>query len=130
MRFRRSGKSGAVAMRFLGIGDTCDLGALYVRLVEEGHEVKVAVAEPLARGTLAGIVEHTPDWRAELPWVLAAGDGGGILFENGADARGALQDELRADGLQGIGGSAYWGRPQKNPAHAPSRPSPPPRGGR
>jgi hypothetical protein len=27
-------------MRFLGVGDYCDLGALYLRLQAEGHHVK------------------------------------------------------------------------------------------
>src|SRR5205085_1328487 len=78
--------------------------------VEAGHEVRVSIADPLARGTLAGIVEQTADWRAELAWIRAAGDDGVILFENVADARGALQDELRADGFQVVGGSAYGDR--------------------
>ena len=45
-------------MRFLGVTETCDLGALYLRLIEEGHEVRVSISEPLARGTLAGMVEQ------------------------------------------------------------------------
>jgi hypothetical protein len=28
-------------MRFLGIGDAADLGALYLRLIEEGHETSL-----------------------------------------------------------------------------------------
>ena len=86
-------------MRFLGIGDTCDLGALYMRLLADGHEVKVSVAEPLAQGTMAGLVEHTSSWENELDWVKAAGEEGIILFENVAQARGALQDRLRKDGF-------------------------------
>ena len=56
-------------MRFLGITETCDLGSLYLRLVEDGHEVRVAVRAPLAQGTMAGLVPHVSDWRAELGWV-------------------------------------------------------------
>ena len=52
-------------MRFLGIGDYCDLGALYLRLIEEGHEVRISISNPLCSGTLAGLVERTPDWRDE-----------------------------------------------------------------
>ena len=91
-------------MRFLGVGDACELGALYMRLQEEGHEVKVFIQDPLCRGTLAGIVPQTADWRRELAWV---GRDGIILFENVSEMRGALQDELRQDGYQIIGGSAF-----------------------
>ncbi len=97
-------------MRFLGIGDTCDLAALYVRLVGDGHAVKVWISEPLCHGTLAGMVERTPDWRDELDWVRAAGPDGVILFENVAEDRGALQDALRRDGFIVVGGSAYGDR--------------------
>ena len=69
-------------MRFLGIGDTCDLNSLYLRLTEEGHEVKVSITEPLCHGVLAGMVARTDDWRAELPWLREAGQDGVILFEN------------------------------------------------
>jgi phosphoribosylamine--glycine ligase len=97
-------------MRFLGIGDSCDLGALYMRLLADGHEVKVFVKEPLAQGTMAGLVEHTSNWERELDWVRASGDQGIILFENVAEARGELQDRLRKDGFHVIGGSAYGDR--------------------
>src|SRR5438128_2431927 len=103
-------------MRFLGIGDTCDLGALYMRLLADGHEVKVSVAEPLAQGTMAGLVEHTQNWEAELDWIKAKD--GIILFENVAKARGSLQDDLRADGFHVIGGSAYGDRLENDRAYA------------
>ena len=105
-------------MRFLGIGDTCDLGAMYLRLKADGHEVKVAIAEPLAQGTLEGMVEHVANWRDELDWARAAGDDGIVLFENVAKSRGALQDELRARGLNVIGGSAYGDRLENDRAYA------------
>ena len=92
-------------MRFLGVGDYCDLGSLYLRLLAEGHEVKISISEPLCQGTLAGMVQRVDDWEAELAWIRQAGKEGIILFENVADDRGARQDALRADGLQVIGGS-------------------------
>ena len=60
-------------MRFLGVTETCDLGALYMRLLDEGHEVRVAVSDEKAAGTMAGLVPRTGDWRGELDWVRKAG---------------------------------------------------------
>ena len=70
-----------------------------MRLSADGHQVKVFVAEPLAQGTMAGLVEHTSSWENELDWVKAAGEEGIVIFENVAQARGALQDRLRKDVL-------------------------------
>ena len=94
-------------MRFLGVGDACELGALYMRLQEEGHDLKVFTQDRLCHGTLAGIVPRCEDWRQELPWV---GKDGIILFENVAEMRGTLQDELRKEGYRIIGGSAFGDR--------------------
>jgi phosphoribosylamine--glycine ligase len=107
-------------MRFLGIGDTCDLGALYQRLLGEGHEVRVSIADPMAHGTMAGLVDRTSNWENELDWVGAAGDDGIILFENVAESRGDLQDRLRRDGYNVIGGSAYGDRLENDRAFAQS----------
>ena len=103
-------------MRVLGIGETCDLGSMYLRLLAEGHEVRVAVSEPLAAGTMAGMVPRTEDWRAELPWIREAGDDGCLLFE--ATGFGELQDELRRDGFHVIGGSALGDRLEEDRAFA------------
>jgi phosphoribosylamine---glycine ligase len=105
-------------MRFLGIGDSCDLGALYMRLLADGHEVRVYVGEPLAQGTMAGLVEHTSDWERELDWIKSSKDDGIILFENVAKSRGQLQDRLRNDGFNVIGGSAYGDRLENDRAFA------------
>src|SRR2546421_6241010 len=105
-------------MRFLGIGDSCDLGALYMRLLAEGHDVKVHVAMPICHGTLAGLVNHVSDWRNELEWVRQAGDEGIILFENVAEKRGHLQDQLRHDGFNVIGGSGYGDRLENERGYA------------
>ena len=105
-------------MRFLGIGDSCDLSALYLRLLAEGHEVRVYIGEALCRTTLAGLVTQTDDWRAELDWIRAADKRGIILFENTAKSRGELQDQLRREGYCVIGGSAYGDRLENDRAFA------------
>jgi phosphoribosylamine--glycine ligase len=102
-------------MRFLGVTETCDLGSLYMRLVAEGHEVKVSVEEEGARGTMAGLVPRTADWRSELAWV---GRDGIILFEAVSEGYGALQDRLRAEGYRVIGGSAFGDRLENDRAYA------------
>jgi phosphoribosylamine--glycine ligase len=94
-------------VRVLGVTETCDLGSLYLRLLGDGHDVKVSVSEPLAEGTMAGLVPRVADWRAELDWI-SADDSGVIIFE--AVGFGALQDELRGGGYTVIGGSAFGDR--------------------
>ena len=69
-------------MRVLGIGNYCDLAALYLRLSAEGHEVKVFIDAPLCRNILNGMIAKTDDWSSELQWVKSAGSEGIILFEN------------------------------------------------
>lgn len=105
-------------MRFLGVTETCDLGSLYLRLAADGHEVKVYVGEAEAQGTLAGLVPRTADWKAELGWIRAAGQDGVIVFEAVSEGFGALQDSLRADGLQVVGGSAFGDRLENDRAYA------------
>ncbi|MGQ0589538.1 MAG: hypothetical protein ACT4N8_08410, partial [Sphingosinicella sp.] len=105
-------------MRFLGVTETCDLAALYLALAEDGHEVRISISEPLAQGTLTGMLPRVADWRAELDWVRAAGPDGVILFEAVSEGLGALQDELRRDGFNVIGGSAYGDRLENDRAFA------------
>jgi phosphoribosylamine--glycine ligase len=95
-------------MRVLGVTETCDLGSLYLRLIEAGHDVRVSVNEPLAAGTMSGLVPRSANWRKELEWVRAAGADGLILFE--AVGFGELQDDLRSRGFNVIGGSALGDR--------------------
>jgi phosphoribosylamine--glycine ligase len=105
-------------MRVLGIGNYCDLAALYLRLSAEGHEVKVFIDAPLCQSILNGMIAKTDDWRSELQWVKSAGDEGIILFEN--VSCGGLQDALRKDGFNVIGGSAFGDRLEIDRAYAQS----------
>lgn len=95
-------------MRYLGIGDTCDLGDLYYRLGLAGHEVKVYISTTEAQDVFGGMVTRVTDWRSELAWIRQAGKEGIILFESAG--MGVIQDELRQAGYQVIGGSAYGDR--------------------
>jgi phosphoribosylamine--glycine ligase len=103
-------------VRILGVTETCDLGSLYLRLIAGGHEVRVSVSEPLAQGTMAGLVPRVADWESQLPWVAEAGEDGMILFE--AVGFGALQDDLRTQGFKVIGGSAFGDRLEDDRAFA------------
>ena len=105
-------------LRFLGIGDYCDLSSLYLRLIAEGHEVRVFISEPKCQGTLSGLALRTADWEADLPWIREAGDDGIILFENVSDGRGTRQDSLRAAGYNVVGGSAFGDRLENDRAYA------------
>jgi phosphoribosylamine--glycine ligase len=89
---------------------------MYLRLLRDGHDVRVSVSEPLASGTMAGLVPRTADWRADLAWVREAGDEGLIVFE--AVGFGDLQDRLRSDGYNVVGGSAFGDRLENDRAFA------------
>lgn len=95
-------------MRVLGIGDSMDLGSMYLDLLRDGHQVRVFVGDAAASDTLTGLVATVPDWRCELDWVRAAGGDGFVVFETAS--HGQWQDQLRDDGFQVIGGSAYGDR--------------------
>ena len=95
-------------MRFLGVGESNDLGAMYHGLVQRGHEVRVFVEDEASRDVYGGMLEFTNDWRAELGWLREAGGDGIALFESAS--RGAQQDALRQQGFQVIGGCALGDR--------------------
>jgi phosphoribosylamine--glycine ligase len=95
-------------MRFLGVGEYNDLAAMYHGLAQDGHEVRVFIADPSCQDVFEGLLQTSLDWRAELQWVREAKEDGVILFES-ADM-GEQQDQLRRQGFQVIGGSALGDR--------------------
>ena len=95
-------------MRFLGVGETNDLGALYHGLQQRGHEVKVFIEEESSRDVFGGLLELTHDWQHELGWLREAGEDAVVLFESAV--KGREQDALRRDGVQVIGGCALGDR--------------------
>ncbi len=95
-------------MRFLGIGEECELGDMYQRLAQAGHEVRVFIESEASHDVFGNMIERVPDWNAHLHWIKEAGGDGVILFESAL--KGALQDSLRAEGYQVIGGSRYGDR--------------------
>ena len=95
-------------MRYLGVGDSNELGDMYLRLSKAGHDVRVFAERPEDRDILRGMVELVADWRAQLGWVREAGNQGYVVFETAR--HGEAQDELRRDGYQVIGGSAAGDR--------------------
>lgn len=95
-------------MRFLGIGNSNDLAAMYYGLVQRGHEVRVFVRDPQYHCVYKGLLEFSDNWERELGWVRAAGYDGFIVFESASD--GETQDALRNEGFQVIGGSAFGDR--------------------
>jgi len=105
---RRARRGSSLGVRILGIGDYNDFGSLYLRLADEGHEVRVHISQADSGDVLQGMIATTPDWRRELAWIRGAGDDGLIIFEEAG--KGTLQDSLRADGYRVIGGSAYGDR--------------------
>ncbi|GKS85634.1 phosphoribosylamine--glycine ligase [Acidovorax sp. SUPP1855] len=95
-------------MRFLGIGQTNDLAAMYGGLQRRGHEVRVVIEDPACHDVFQGILQRVEGWERELGWIKAAGNEGVILFESAT--QGDLQDALRAEGFHVIGGSALGDR--------------------
>jgi phosphoribosylamine--glycine ligase len=94
--------------RLLGIGHSCDLGDMYLRLQAQGVAVRVYSRDFAEHGIMAGMLHLVHDYHAQLSWIRDAGDGGVIVFETAE--HGAEQDALRRDGFAVIGGSALGDR--------------------
>jgi phosphoribosylamine---glycine ligase len=95
-----------VVMRLLGIGSHCDLGDLYRRVLERGHEVRAHVADPDSSDVLLGIVPRGDVMEDDLAWC--AEERGLVVFEGTGE--GERQDTLRSRGHRVVGGSAFGDR--------------------
>jgi phosphoribosylamine--glycine ligase len=95
-------------VRFLGVGETNDLGDMYLRLIAAGHEVRVHMSDEKSGDVMQGMIDFVPEWRSSLHWVREAGSDGIILFETASC--GEVQDELRRQGFNVVGGSAFGDR--------------------
>ncbi len=78
---------------------------MYLRLLQEGHSVRVHAADPSYAGCFGGLIDPVSDWRSELGWL---GRDGLVVFEK--VGLGATQDALRAEGYHVIGGSQLGDR--------------------
>lgn len=101
-------RQGAFLMRVLGVGHSCDLGAMYTRLIAQGVEVRVYSRDFAEHGVMAGMLPLVDDYRSQLDWVREAGRDGIVLFETAE--HGHEQDALRRDGFAVIGGCALGDR--------------------
>jgi len=108
----------APTLRVLGVGSSCDLGHLYLRLQAEGAEVRVFSSDFAEHGVMDGLLTRVADYRAELDWVRAAGEHGLIVFETAEHGR--EQDELRRAGYRVIGGSELGDRLENDRAFGQS----------
>ena len=99
----RSGEANS-ALRILGVGETNDLGDMYLRLIAEGQEVRVHMADEDSHDVMQGMISFVPDWQSQLQWIREAGEDGIIVFETATS--GAVQDDLRREGFNVVGGSA------------------------
>jgi phosphoribosylamine--glycine ligase len=102
-------------MRILGVGASCDLGDMYLRLAAAGHDVRVYIRDFAELGVMDGLLNRVDDFRAQLGWIREAGEQGVIVFET-AD-HGQEQDALRREGFAVIGGSAFGDRLENDRAY-------------
>lgn len=103
-------------MRVLGVGESCDLGDLYLRLQSNGHHVRVRVNDADSKDVFEGLLKHShASWEEDLAWV-GKRDGGGVLVFEGV-GQGDLQSQLRREGYQVVGGSAWADRLEIDRSH-------------
>lgn len=81
---------------------------MYLRLMSDGHDVRVHMSDENSAGVMQNMIEFTDDWQQQLGWIRDAGRDGIILFETAS--HGDIQDTLRRDGFNVVGGSKLGDR--------------------
>ncbi|MFA5961297.1 MAG: phosphoribosylglycinamide synthetase C domain-containing protein [Parcubacteria group bacterium] len=87
-------------MRVLFVSGELIAADLCLRLQQEGCEVKLYIEDEGRRDCLDGMIEKVTDWEKELDWV---GKNGLIVFDD--IGYGKIQDDLRSEGYNVVGGS-------------------------
>ncbi len=87
-------------MKILFISQELIGSGLCLRLVREGHSLKLFINDPTRKKCLTGFVEKINNWKKELAWV---GKDGLIVFDD--VGFGDIQDDLRTKGYNVFGGS-------------------------
>ncbi|NTW75492.1 MAG: hypothetical protein HGB34_01175 [Candidatus Moranbacteria bacterium] len=96
-------------MHILMISNDLSGGDLCIRLMREGHDVRVFVADRKQSGDLDGLLVKVKNWKKELDWV---GTDGLILFDG--TGWGKVQDRLRSEGYSVVGGSEIGDRSEED----------------
>lgn len=100
-------------MKILFISNELIGSGLCLRLIREGHDVKLYIHDPARKNCLTGFAQKISDWKKELRWV---GKDGLIVFDD--VGFGDIQDSLRKRGYTVFGGSKEGDRLELDRAYA------------
>lgn len=100
-----------VYMRILFISNDLIAGNLALILKKENHDVRLYIEDTNRRENFKNLIDQTTDWKSELEWV---GTDGLIVFDD--VGYGEIQDTLRHEGFQVVGGSAIGDRIEQDRA--------------
>jgi phosphoribosylamine--glycine ligase len=99
-------------MNVLVVSNDLSAGDLCVRLSEEGHDIRVYIADRRQAVDMEGMIVKVRSWKRELRWV---GKDGLILFDG--TGWGRTQDLLRGKGYSVVGGSELGDRSEEDRAY-------------
>jgi phosphoribosylamine--glycine ligase len=100
-----------VYMRILFISNDLIAGNLALILQREGHDVRLYIDDRERRDNFINLIQQTDNWQSELDWV---GTDGLIVFDD--VGYGEIQDNLRLQGFQVVGGSLIGDRLEQDRA--------------